>query len=261
VIEDLRREADALRFLNSVAEEQYHLKECDERAGCRICAGRRWFDLMMGEKGVEIKNRIAEALNPAGETTMKKLGEMTFEEAMPIYEAWHNKKPLEFLYTRGEWRDRVNPEDGLDYNAIYRVKATKPSIDWGHLKPEIVAIAEDEGGEAWCFEEKPNLAKGRWRSAGGGTYWLKPFASYVPGTCAPEDSLVLRPGVENDGWIVWHGGECPVAPNLTVKADLRSGAGTTTIAGDLRWDHMGFGGDIVRYRVVTPTPAQPGSPA
>jgi hypothetical protein len=129
---------------------------------------------------------------------MKKLGEMTFEEAMPIYEAWHNKKPLEYLTDKGEWRDRAYPDSNLIPGDSYRVKATKPSINWSHLKPEIVAIAEDRKGELWGYEHVPEWHNraGVWITEGDNKslYGLEGYASYVPGTCAPEDSLVLRPG-------------------------------------------------------------------
>jgi hypothetical protein len=142
---------------------------------------------------------------------MEKLNDMTFEEAMPLYEALHNKKPLEYYVTEPDsWIDMAPTRSGLRPELAYRVKAAKPSIDWSHLKSEIVAIAEDPSHALYGYTEVPCWSRDRrvW-TADGPCVPLKGYASYVPGTCAPEDSLVLRPGVESDGWIEWGGGECP----------------------------------------------------
>lgn len=53
-------------------------------------------------------------------------------------------------------------------------------------------------------------------------------------------------------WIEWTGGECPVPAGLKIEAELRSGLyGNTTKPEKCRWRHLGMGGDIVRYRVVS----------
>jgi hypothetical protein len=72
---------------------------------------------------------------------------------------------------------------------------------------------------------------------------------------------------DKDGWIEWHGGECPVLPDTIVEWRLRSGevceGADRTRAGFLSWQHSGFrgSGDIVAYRIVSqpeqPKPAEP----
>jgi hypothetical protein len=194
---------------------------------------------------------------------VKLLQDLPWEEAEPIYRAYHERKPLEFLAGSG-WADRTK-QGPLQPEAIYRVKATKPSIDWSHLKPEIVAIAEDREDDVWGFGVIPTWSHETkiWvlPEGGGSLYTLEGYASYVPGTCAPEDSLVLRHGVESDGWIEWHGGECPVGPTHVVEIAFSMGDRTSGPAEDFRWSHVNSPGDIVRYRLVTPAPAQPGCPA
>ena len=51
-------------------------------------------------------------------------------------------------------------------------------------------------------------------------------------------------------WIKWHGGECPLPPDKSVKVKFRSGIVGELRAGDYRW-RRGLGdSDIVEYCVV-----------
>lgn len=67
------------------------------------------------------------------------------------------------------------------------------------------------------------------------------------------DSGKLVPAeADNDGWIAWHGGECPVDQNTTVEWRTRSNG----VNGEMRlsarclsWQSFGGGGDIIAYRV------------
>jgi hypothetical protein len=55
---------------------------------------------------------------------------------------------------------------------------------------------------------------------------------------------------ENE-FIDWQGGECPVDPDTIVQVRLSGNDGyCIRRAGDLRWCHTNFSGDIVEYRVV-----------
>ncbi len=131
-------------------------------------------------------------------TEPKALKDMTWEEAEPIYRAFHEDRPIEQLYEEGF--NGLDDPCSLDWRETYRIKQTKPSINWDHLKPEIVAIAEDEDGELWGYSIKPFLSEeeGAWllHSLEGDGYILDGYASYVPGTCDWKDSLVIRPGHE-----------------------------------------------------------------
>lgn len=55
-----------------------------------------------------------------------------------------------------------------------------------------------------------------------------------------------------DGWIVWSGGECPVDGAAFVDYKMRSGEVSTADAHLLRWNHKGYGGDIIAYRLHQP---------
>ena len=72
---------------------------------------------------------------------------------------------------------------------------------------------------------------------------------------------------DNEGWIEWHGGECPVPPHALVEWRLRDGAeylsNWARTALSLEWDHSELmqSSDIVAYRIVSqpeqPKPAEP----
>lgn len=57
---------------------------------------------------------------------------------------------------------------------------------------------------------------------------------------------------EADGWIEWHGGECPVGGDVLVDYRMRDGTGDELGEGvkgcNLRWDHKDWPRDIVAYR-------------
>lgn len=58
---------------------------------------------------------------------------------------------------------------------------------------------------------------------------------------------------ENDGWIPWSGGECPVNNLLRVQVQYREiDFGDTANAGSFRWNHVGKPSDIIAYKIVTP---------
>jgi hypothetical protein len=69
---------------------------------------------------------------------------------------------------------------------------------------------------------------------------------------------------DKDGWIEWHGGECPVPPDTLVEWKERGGfSHRSTRALYLYWPHHGhpLKSDVVAYRIVSqpeqPKPAEP----
>ena len=75
------------------------------------------------------------------------------------------------------------------------VKAvTKPSIDWSHVKDEYKWLSVDKEGSAYVYENEPEHSESDyWYSQEGIHYEVSGLASYTPGTCDWEDSLVKRP--------------------------------------------------------------------
>jgi hypothetical protein len=130
-------------------------------------------------------------------TEPKELKDMTWEEAETIYRAFHENVPLEFS-TGVEWFSREKPRAFFDFGYRYRIKQTKPSINWDHLKPWIIAIARDEDGQCTGFESMPKISSSYSWIAEGDYYDMKTLASFDPGTCDWKDSLVIRTGHEQD---------------------------------------------------------------
>ena len=61
-------------------------------------------------------------------------------------------------------------------------------------------------------------------------------------------------GVKNeygDGWIEWHGGECPVGPEAVGSIKLRNGEFITTSIklNRFEWRHIENNNDIIAYRL------------
>ncbi len=71
--------------------------------------------------------------------------------------------------------------------------ATKPSIDWSHVKSEYKWLSVDKDGSAFVYENEPEHGIDYWRSSGATYYYVNGLASYTPGTCDWQDSLVKRP--------------------------------------------------------------------
>jgi hypothetical protein len=74
-------------------------------------------------------------------------------------------------------------------------KVTKPSINWEHVAPKFKYLAEDSGGSAFLFEEKPFIASAAsaWCVQSVEVVDAIGFASYAPGTCDWKSSLISRP--------------------------------------------------------------------
>ena len=91
-----------------------------------------------------------------------------------------------------ENKSHKNPSLYLYPVAVMRV-ASKPSIDWEHVRGEYKFLAQDSNGNAHLFWEKPVLEMTCWKSTRGDFAEAHQFASYTPGTCDWQDSLVERP--------------------------------------------------------------------
>lgn len=104
--------------------------------------------------------------------------------------------PYEF-YSSSGW-SRVSPV--WSKAATYRVAElpkTKPSIDWSHVAPLYGWLAADAYGAAWLYRERPHRGPVAWRGVVP-SIRAEGFVSFVPGTCDWKDSLVCRPGIEDN---------------------------------------------------------------
>ena len=59
-------------------------------------------------------------------------------------------------------------------------------------------------------------------------------------------AVAEAPANDNNGWIEWHGGDAPTSQVV----EIRMRDGFTDIGSGWRWNHNGYGGDIVAYRPV-----------
>ena len=72
--------------------------------------------------------------------------------------------------------------------------ATKPSIDWSHVKGEYKWLSVDKDGRAYVYEGEPERGESDyWYNHNGSLNEVTGLASYTPGTCDWKDSLVKRP--------------------------------------------------------------------
>ena len=92
-----------------------------------------------------------------------------------------------------EWEVCWNPVWREDWE--YRVKPTRPSINWEHVSPEYVALATDNTGYSYLYMGIPEATAHMWESVHPYTV-AEAFQSFVKGTCDWKDSLVIRPSAD-----------------------------------------------------------------
>ena len=76
----------------------------------------------------------------------------------------------------------------------YRIKTTKPSIDWSHVHPDYKYLARDEDGLVYIYKDKPHICEygDAWLGSGGFS-GASAFLTLKPGNCDWTESLVERP--------------------------------------------------------------------
>ena len=76
-----------------------------------------------------------------------------------------------------------------------------------------------------------------------------PFGCAVMKCRRPTDAELAQHW--GDGWIEWHGGECPVPPETLIERKYLDGGicDAPARASIFRWKHTGQGGDIIAYRI------------
>jgi hypothetical protein len=81
------------------------------------------------------------------------------------------------------------------------------------------------------------------------------------GVVAPLPEPITYQG--ENGWVAWHGGECPVHPEKVVDFITRNESYEDFVsekAVNLRWIYLDDPSDIIAYRIVTPHAEQPVTP-
>ena len=134
----------------------------------------------------------------------KKFGELTEEEQNKRFQFW--RKNGYILYSANLITElRKNDSPLWCENHYYEIPETKPSVNWDHLHHDVVAISQDSRDYGRAHFVMPTLCI----CSSGYKVWddsgVAPSSridhlveSFKPGTCAPEDSLVIRPGFEDE---------------------------------------------------------------
>ena len=90
----------------------------------------------------------------------------------------------------------------------------------------------------------------RWRSKGG-IADLEKAKHYIDLLIELENKSNQSDGESNnEGWIEWHGGECPVDGHVMVEIIMRDLEHGKCVAGALVWEHEDHPSDIILYQVV-----------
>ena len=83
-------------------------------------------------------------------------------------------------------------DDESDYE--FRIKPSKPSIDWSQVSDGLKYLAVDKSGQGFLYSNKPTKQKGEyWFAEKSFTTNARGFASYKAGDCEWYESLVERP--------------------------------------------------------------------
>ena len=78
----------------------------------------------------------------------------------------------------------------------YRIRLTKPSLNWSHVSPAYTHMATDKDGRTWLYPEGPTSIHVEWVVLADSDVCavkVEGFASFKAGTCDWKDSLVARP--------------------------------------------------------------------
>jgi len=135
---------------------------------------------------------------------MKTFGELSREEQIALFTAWLDGGEIEYTRNNSDWWSASNPI----WNAgrAYRVKETLPSINWDHVGKEFNYLAGDQDGNYWLYGCEPYIPPGsvcwstRKTEDTSAALWVSNdwgalFASFKPGNCDWQDTLIERPGI------------------------------------------------------------------
>ena len=119
---------------------------------------------------------------------------------LAIFGLWMDGKPLETSTDGVNWTS-VDAPPAWDARSMYRVKTSKPSIDWAHVAPRFSYLAVDPDGTAWLYTKMPTYSVAAKTASNSGSHWAtqggdrvpaEGFASYMPGNCVWHDSQITR---------------------------------------------------------------------
>ena len=65
-----------------------------------------------------------------------------------------------------------------------------------------------------------------------------------------QKALEAIEAYEDSTWKDWSGGVCPFDKNIPIKVKLRNGETVVDYSLEIRWNHHGYGSDIVKYKLI-----------
>ena len=86
------------------------------------------------------------------------------KELLPIIEAYANGAEIELWVDRGSGEGYWQYIKLPNWNSFceYRIKPTKPSIDWSHVHPDFKWLAFDDNGDVYLYTKEPKKGELRW---------------------------------------------------------------------------------------------------
>lgn len=103
---------------------------------------------------------------------------------------------IQVLNHKNEWSDASIGSIFTWPNYEYRIKPTKPSIDWEHVADDYVQMATDANGSTYLHQSGDMVDRGYgWANKNDALKYVSAdgFSSFKAGTCDWKDSLVKRP--------------------------------------------------------------------
>lgn len=152
------------------------------------------------------------------------------------------------LPNRGGWPEAANYVV-QDYDGT--VKFSK-SINFLHIKAGEWCSNED--GDDWIYGDRP--CEGNFHHYITANDWKASIVTREQYEAALAASKAV---VGHDGWVDWHGGECPVDSDAIVEVKFRNPSSNqfnSDRAGDFYWPHDGLGYDIIAYRLRQPAKSE-----
>ena len=125
----------------------------------------------------------------------------------------------------------------------------------GWVDGDAIFAAMDGNGDLFGYSGRPQwtVSHGHWYGHTLTCWFFSPIVinNHHQTILSREEYYQAYPKADDDGWIEWNGGECPVDVELYVYVNYRDGCVLPMVvkAGSQRWDHFGLGGDIVSYRL------------
>ena len=117
------------------------------------------------------------------------------EKHRAVAHAWVDGAEVEYKTCLSViWHETNNP-DWFEQHE-YRIRLTKPSINWSHVHPKYTHMAMDSDGRTWLHPKEPISTLVEWvvlDSSDVCVVKVDGFASFKAGTCDWKDSLVARP--------------------------------------------------------------------